>query len=123
MAGWPRQHAWLGCLGTVWQMAQCEITPPEIATAKSSQSKDWLAIIGETQPLAQQRVCSGSNVPKETLAKTVKSNLVELRARHDRVHGRRGGAAPTSKPGLSAEVNTTAPHQTFKGRRTYTPLA
>ena len=84
--------------------------------------QDWLAISGMTQPLAQKWECNGSNVPKETVVNTVRNSLVELRARHDRVHGRRGSAAPPSKPGRTAVVNTAVPHQTFEGGRTYTPL-
>ena len=68
-------------------------------------------------------MCSGSNVPKETLVKTVESNLLEHRVRHDRVHGRRGSAAPPRKPGLTAVANTAAPHQAFDGGRTYALLA
>ena len=75
------------------------------------------------QPLAQKWECNGSNVPKETLVTAVKRNLVELRTRHGRVHGRRGrSAAPPSKPDLTAVVNTAAPHQTFERGRTHTPL-
>ena len=84
----------------------------------------WLAVIGETQPLTQKRVCSGSNVPKETLVKVIERNLVEHRARHnDRMKGHRGSAASPSKPGPTAVANTAAPHQTAEGGRTYTPLA
>ena len=85
--------------------------------------QDWLAISGMTQPLAQKCECNGSNVSKDTLVKTFKSNLVELRARHGRVHGRRGSAAPPSKPDLTAVANTAALHQTSEGGRTYTPFA
>ena len=87
--------------------------------------QDWLATIGETQPLAQKRGRDGPNVSKETLVKTVKRNpLVEHRAwRSDRTQGRQGSAALPSEPGLTAEANTAAPHQTFEGVRTYTPLA
>ena len=68
-------------------------------------------------------MCSGSNVHKETLVKTVERNLLEHRARHsDRMKGRRGSVASPSKPGPTTVANTAAPHQTAEGRRTYTPL-
>ena len=69
-------------------------------------------------------MCSGSNVYKETLVKTVERNLLEHRARHsDRMKGRRGSVASPSKPGPTTVANTAAPHQTAEGGRTYTPLA
>ena len=85
--------------------------------------QNWLAISGLTQPLAQKRGCNGSNMSKEILMKIARSNPAELHARQDRVHGRRGSAAPPSTPGLTAVVNTAAPHQTFDGGSAHTPLA
>ena len=76
--------------------------------------QDWLATRGVPQSLAQRWGRNGSNVSKETVVKTVQSNLMELRARHGRVHGRRGSAMPPNKPGLTAVANTAAPRQTFE---------
>ena len=119
--------AWLGCfllLGQNLANGTVRDQPPRDRDGEITSVQDWLAISGMTKPLlAQKWKCNGPNVPKETLVKTVKSNLVELRARRCRVHGRRGSAAPLSKPGLTAVANTAAPHQTFEGGRTYTPLA
>ena len=86
--------------------------------------QDWLATIGETQPLAQKRECDGSNAAKETLVKTVESNLVEHHARHSgSMQSRQGSAAPPHKHGLAAVASTAAHQQTVEGGRIHTPLA
>ena len=119
--------AWLGCLGTVC-LVRARPHPQKIPRNRFGNNEvisvqDWLATRGVPQPLAQRWGRNGSNVSKETVVKTVQSNLMELRARHDREYGHRGSAMPPSELGLTAAANTAAPHHTFEGGSARTPPA
>ena len=56
-------------------------------TGEITPVQEWMAIAGMTQPLAQRCERNGSIMPKETVVKTARSNLAELRARRNDEHG------------------------------------